>query len=78
VVGKGVGSTPSSGAAMSGSMGIKTNPLKAQKNISGEEKKKGRKPYRQNIEETGALIVDLGQVVCLPDNYFPSQPKFGL
>jgi hypothetical protein len=58
-----------------GNLGIKTNPLKSQKKSPGEEKKKGRKPHRQKIEETGALMVDSGQVVCLLDNYFPSQPK---
>jgi hypothetical protein len=39
--GKGEGSNPGLGSSTSGSMGIKTNPLKAQKKTSGEEKREG-------------------------------------
>jgi hypothetical protein len=52
-------------------MGINTNPLKSPKKLLGEEKIIGQKPYRQNIEETRALMVYSGQVVYLLDNYFP-------
>jgi len=56
-------------------MGIKTNPLKPPKKLSRGEKRRGRKSYSQKIEETRALMVDSGQVVCLPDNYFPPNPE---
>jgi hypothetical protein len=57
------------------SMGIRTNPLNILKKTPSEEKKRGRKPYLQVIEETGAHLVDSGQVIGLPEIYFHSQPK---
>jgi hypothetical protein len=53
--GKGVGSNLEPGSSASGSMGIKTNPLKSQKKTSGEEKRRGRKPYHQKLEENEHL-----------------------
>jgi hypothetical protein len=44
----------------SGNLGIKSNPLKNIKNQGGEDKKKGRKPHKQVLEETRALLIDSG------------------
>jgi hypothetical protein len=73
--GKATGSSQGMSLATIENLGIKTNPLKSQKKSPGEEKNKGRKPHRQKIEETGALMVNPSQVVRLLDNCFPSQPK---
>jgi hypothetical protein len=72
---KGKGNSTNSAPTSSGGIGIKTNPLKSPKKQSGDEKRRDRKPYRQKIEETGAQMVDSEQVVCLPNNYFTTQPK---
>jgi hypothetical protein len=50
--GKGKEKTSESEPPPSGVMGIKKNPLKSPKKLSGEEKRRGQKPYRQKIEET--------------------------
>jgi hypothetical protein len=63
--GKGVGASQGSPSSTTGNLGIKTNPLKPLKKSLGEERKRGRKPHKQKIEETWALLVDLGQVVGL-------------
>jgi hypothetical protein len=59
----------------SGNLGIKSNPLKNSKKSGGEEKKKGRKPHKQVLEETWALLIDSIQVVGLPNKYFLPQTK---
>jgi hypothetical protein len=41
-----------------GNLGIKINPLKPLNNTPGEEKKRGMKPHKKKIEETGVLLVD--------------------
>jgi hypothetical protein len=44
IKGKGKGSSQENPTSSSGSLGIKTNPLKNPKNVSGEEKIRGHKP----------------------------------
>jgi hypothetical protein len=62
-------------ASSSSSFGIKTKPLKILKKSSNEEKRRGRKPYSQVIKETGAHLVDSGQVLELLEKYFKTQQK---
>jgi hypothetical protein len=50
--------------------GVKTKTLKILKTSTNEEKIRGRNPYSQVIEETGAHLEDSGQVVGLPEIYF--------
>jgi len=45
-------------ASSLGNLGIKSNPLKTPKEQGGEDKKKGRKPHKQVLEEIGALLID--------------------
>jgi len=54
VKGKVVGNIQGSTSTASRNLGINTNPLKEKNKIPYEEKKKGKKPRRQKIEETGA------------------------
>jgi hypothetical protein len=60
-------------SSSSGGFGVKTKTLNILKKSTNEEKRRGRKPYSQVIEETGAHLVDLGQVVGLPERYFKTQ-----
>ena len=61
--------------ASSGNLGIKSNPQKNTKEPGGEERKKGRKPHKQFLEEANTLLIDSGHVVGLPDMYFLPQTK---
>jgi hypothetical protein len=48
-------------------MRVNNKPLKIPKENPSDENKRGRKLYRQVIEETWAHLVDLGQVIALSE-----------
>jgi hypothetical protein len=62
-------------AISSSSFGIKTKPLNILNESYNEEKRRGKKPYIQVIKETGAHLVDTGQVVGLSEKYFKNHQK---
>jgi len=59
----------------SSSIGIRINPLKTTKKVGNEEKNKGSKIRKQNIQEEGALMLELGYIISLKDKYLVTPPN---